>query len=173
MESTIEELAGLIAKSSFFVGVAVLLSAAYSGRLHLGEYKLIDKRSIQERRNLLILGFFLLALSASFFAYLHNHGTESKPVPAPTQQAPKSPAPASPKPYSNLIISPPKPIQPHPRNYHIPSSSPANLLPKKDELGSPRSPKAISQPVQQEPITKPPSNDNDSSGDPIGYPGVR
>ena len=174
MDSTVKDLLVVLTTAGFFLGSFLLVSAAYSGRFALGKYRQIDKRTAQERRNLLMLGLFFITLTGLAFAYLHNHGSSSKPAPSPIQQLPRTQPPSTPrlKPRPDLILSPPKSIEDRPRNYNRLVEPPTNYLPRKERLSIPQDTGTTIPPVKNEPSTTLPRTDNETSGAPYSFPGT-
>lgn len=172
MDSTIKALAVLIIGSAFSLGSFLLVSAASSGRFHLDKYKQIDKRSIHERRYLLILGIFFYVISGTLFAYLLKDGFRSKPAPASTQQAPKPQPPATPRSKLGQDLRPTKESQSIPPRYNPSAESPNKYFPRKELGTTPQNTEAAIPPSRNEPSIPLPRDNKETTGAPYSFPGV-
>lgn len=172
MDSTTKALVVLITGSAFSLGSFLLVSAASSGRFHLDKYKQIDKRSIHERRYLLILGIFFYVISGTLFAYLLRDSLRSKQAPASTQQAPKPQAPATPRPKLGQDLRPTKENQSVPPRYN-PSAESSNKYFPRQELGTtPQTTESAIPPSRNEPSIPLPRDNKETTGAPYSFPGV-
>jgi len=172
MDTTIKNLLVALITGGYLLGAFLLVSAAYSGRFELGKYRQIDKRTVQERRNLLILGLFFIALTGFAFVYLHKHGSSSNPAPSRIQQMPRAQPPSSPriKPNPDLILSPPKSSDNRPRVYSRQIESPTIHLPRNEKPSIPQNSATTIPPVKNEPPTTLPKSGNETSGAPYSFP---